>query len=50
MRAHLERLAELTCPPDRTVAQHADHIGARLGIIEETALRAREMGGGVLIW
>ncbi|MCL7424626.1 hypothetical protein [Streptomyces sp. YS415] len=50
VRGHLERLAELTCRPDRTVEQHAGHIGSRLATIEETALRAREMGGGVLIW
>ncbi|WP_328874501.1 hypothetical protein OHT76_33055 [Streptomyces sp. NBC_00287] len=50
VREHLEELATLTCRPDRTVEQHADHIGSRLGFIEETAVRARGMGGGVLIW
>ncbi|MER5294382.1 hypothetical protein ABT382_20255 [Streptomyces pharetrae] len=50
VRAGLRELAERTCPPDRTVDQHAGHIGSRLACIEATALRAAGIGGGLLIW
>jgi hypothetical protein len=50
VRAGLRELAELTCPPDRTVDQHAAHIASRLRCIEATSLRAAGIGGGLLIW
>ncbi|MEV8549062.1 hypothetical protein AB0L04_04375 [Streptomyces glaucescens] len=50
VRAGLRELAERTCPADRTVEQHAEHIGSRLACVEATAQRAAGIGGGLLIW
>ncbi|WP_442810268.1 hypothetical protein [Streptomyces sp. W16] len=43
LRAHLEAVA-------RAVGERSDLVGSRLDNIESAALRAREIGGGVLIW
>jgi hypothetical protein len=50
VRAHLTRLAAETCTPDRTLTYHTDHISSRLDSIEASALHARRIGGGLLIW
>jgi hypothetical protein len=43
LRAHLDAVAAGTGEP-------SDLVGSRLDNIEAAALRAREIGGGVLIW
>lgn len=43
LREHLEALAA-------AVGKRSDLVGSRLDNIEAAALRAREIGGGVLIW
>ncbi|MFF8972985.1 hypothetical protein [Streptomyces sp. NPDC014995] len=50
VRDHLAFLARQTCPPDRTVEYHTGHIAGRLDRIEASALHARRIGGGLLIW
>ncbi|MEY9994606.1 hypothetical protein ABIE67_006638 [Streptomyces sp. V4I8] len=49
LRAHLDAIAHGTEHP-RAVEEHRDGIELRLRIIEESALKAVEIGGGVLIW
>ncbi|MFJ2238839.1 hypothetical protein [Streptomyces sp. NPDC087859] len=49
LRANLERIATTTWRP-RELAEHRSQIERRLDNIEATALRAQELGAGVLIW
>ncbi|MGC0329273.1 hypothetical protein RKD23_002263 [Streptomyces sp. SAI-170] len=49
LRAHLDSIAQGTEHP-RTVEEHRGHIEVRLRIIEDSAHKALEIGGGVLIW
>ncbi|MER6122938.1 hypothetical protein ABT173_09675 [Streptomyces sp. NPDC001795] len=49
LRTHLDAIALGTERP-RTLEEHRDGIGDRLRIIEESARKALEIGGGVLIW
>ncbi|MFJ7074497.1 hypothetical protein [Streptomyces sp. NPDC098781] len=49
LRTHLDALAVGTEHP-RTVEEHREGIADRLRIIEESAHKALEIGGGVLIW
>lgn len=49
LRTHLDSIAAGTERP-RTLAEHRAGIEDRLRIIEESAHKALEIGGGVLIW
>ncbi|GHH16072.1 hypothetical protein [Streptomyces lanatus] len=49
LRAHLDALAHGTEHP-RTVEEHRDGLDVRLRIMEESALKAVEIGGGVIVW
>ncbi|MER5544653.1 hypothetical protein ABT072_19885 [Streptomyces sp. NPDC002589] len=49
LRTRLDAVAHGTARP-RTVAEHRHQIETRLRIIEESARKALEIGGGVLIW
>jgi hypothetical protein len=49
LRSRLDDVARGTERP-RTVEEHRHQIDTRLRIIEESARKALEMGGGVLIW
>ncbi|MGW1751194.1 hypothetical protein ACWCRD_37415 [Streptomyces sp. NPDC002092] len=49
LRSRLDELAHGTERP-RTVEEHRHQIDTRLRIIEESIRKAREIGGGVLIW
>ncbi|MFE5817239.1 hypothetical protein [Streptomyces sp. NPDC056479] len=49
LRANLELIATTTRRP-RELPEHRGQIERRLDNIEASALRAREVGGGVLIW
>ncbi|WP_439946591.1 hypothetical protein [Streptomyces sp. BBFR109] len=46
-----ERLDEVALPTERprTVEEHRDQIAVRLGIVEDSAREALEIGGGVLV-
>ncbi|CAL9571652.1 hypothetical protein [Streptomyces sp. enrichment culture] len=48
LRDHLDAIAEGTEHP-RSVEEHRDQIELRLRIIEDSARKALEIGGGVLI-
>lgn len=49
LRANLELIAATTRRP-RELPEHLSQIELRLDNIEATALRAQELGAGVLIW
>ncbi|MCT9079746.1 hypothetical protein [Streptomyces fulvoviolaceus] len=49
LRANLKLIATTTRRP-RELAEHESGIESRLDNIEATALRAQELGAGVLIW
>ena len=49
LRSRLDEVADGTERP-RTVEEHRHQIETRLRIIEESARKALEIGGGVLIW
>ncbi|WP_369392125.1 hypothetical protein AB5J72_34495 [Streptomyces sp. CG1] len=49
LRTRLDAVARGTRRP-RTVQEHRHQIETRLRIIEESAHKALEIGGGVLIW
>ncbi|MDO0911476.1 hypothetical protein QQM39_11610 [Streptomyces sp. DT2A-34] len=49
LRANIELIATTTRRP-RELAEHRSGIERRLDNIEATALRAREIGAGVLVW
>ncbi|MBY8867549.1 hypothetical protein K7787_17630 [Streptomyces sp. RCPT1-4] len=47
-RERLDQVALWTERP-RTVEEHRDQIAVRLGIVEDSAREALEIGGGVLV-
>ncbi|MFD3774877.1 hypothetical protein [Streptomyces sp. NPDC058612] len=49
LRENLESIVGGT-EPVRTIEEHREAISERLAIIEDTAKRAKALGGGVLIW
>ncbi|MER5937347.1 hypothetical protein ABT121_08520 [Streptomyces sp. NPDC001928] len=49
LRANLELIATTT-RPQRQITEHRRQIETRLDNIEAAALRAQELGAGVLIW
>ncbi|MFC4502113.1 MULTISPECIES: hypothetical protein [Streptomyces] len=49
LRTHLELIATRTQHP-RGLTEHREQLEVRLRIIEAAALRARELGGGIVIW
>lgn len=49
LRSRLDEVAHGTARP-RTVEEHRHQIETRLRIMEESARKALEIGGGVLIW
>ncbi|MBP5936558.1 hypothetical protein F3K43_11600 [Streptomyces sp. LBUM 1476] len=49
LREHLDLIATTTDRP-RELEEHRSGIELRLRIIEAASLRARETGGGIVIW
>ena len=49
LHTQLDEIADGTVRP-RTIEEHREGIEIRLRIIEESARKALEIGGGVLIW
>ncbi|MFI9154744.1 hypothetical protein [Streptomyces sp. NPDC053367] len=49
LRAHLEVIAGTTERP-RSAGERRDQLELRLRIIEDSARKALEIGGGVLVW
>ncbi|WP_318206510.1 MULTISPECIES: hypothetical protein [unclassified Streptomyces] len=49
LRENLETIVAGT-EPVRTVEEHRHTITVRLAIVEDAAVRARAVGGGVVIW
>ncbi|MET9951962.1 hypothetical protein ABZ135_10505 [Streptomyces sp. NPDC006339] len=49
LRENLERIVQGT-QPVRTVEEHRSAIEQRLSNLTDAARRAREVGGGVLVW